>query len=87
MDDSEVDPMTIQVEISAEAEAQLAAQAAARSMDVPAYAAALLEQVARPHAQAGPGGHYRDRPRRAAFGELNGCHRPSIGSCYRLEST
>ena len=40
--------MTIQVEISAETEALLAAQAAARSMDVPSYAAALLEQAANP---------------------------------------
>lgn len=40
--------MTIQVELSAETEARLAAQAAARSMDVPAYAATLLERAAQP---------------------------------------
>ena len=38
----------IQVEISPETEARLAAQAAARSMDVPTYAATLLEQAAQP---------------------------------------
>ena len=38
--------MTIQVELSAETEARLAAQAAARRMDVPAYAATLLERAA-----------------------------------------
>jgi len=40
--------VTIQVELSAETEARLAAQAAARSMDVPAYAATLLERAAHP---------------------------------------
>ena len=35
--------MTIQVEISPETEAWLAAQAASQSMDVPSYAAWLLE--------------------------------------------
>jgi hypothetical protein len=40
--------MTIQVELSPETEALLAAQAAARSMDVPTYAATLLEQAAQP---------------------------------------
>ena len=40
--------MTIQVELSAETEARLAAQAAARCMDVPAYAATLLERAAQP---------------------------------------
>ena len=43
--------MTIQVELSAETEARLAAQAAARNMDVPAYAATLLERAALPAAQ------------------------------------
>jgi hypothetical protein len=38
--------MTIHVELSAETQARLAAQAAARSMDVPAYAAILLEHAA-----------------------------------------
>ena len=37
--------MTIQVEVSPETEARLAAQAAARSMDVRAYAASLLEEA------------------------------------------
>lgn len=40
--------MMIQIELSAETEARLAAQAAARSMDVPAYAATLLERAAHP---------------------------------------
>jgi hypothetical protein len=44
----EVVAMTIQVELSAETEARLAAQASARSMDVPAYAATLLERAANP---------------------------------------
>ncbi|MGA2250403.1 hypothetical protein [Terracidiphilus sp.] len=39
--------MTIEVELSAETQATLAAQAAARSMDVPSYAASLLEEAAR----------------------------------------
>ena len=38
--------MTIQIELSPEAEAHLAAQAAARSMDVPSYTANLLEEAA-----------------------------------------
>lgn len=40
--------MTIQVELSSETEALLAVKAAAHSMDVPAYAASLLEQAAHP---------------------------------------
>jgi hypothetical protein len=40
--------MTIQVELSPETESRLAAQAAARRMDVPAYAASLLERAAQP---------------------------------------
>jgi hypothetical protein len=36
--------MTIQVEISPETEAWLAAEAASQSMDVPTFAASLLEQ-------------------------------------------
>ena len=40
--------MTIQVKISPETEAWLAAQAALQSMDIPTYAAALLEQAKRP---------------------------------------
>ena len=42
--------MTIQVELSPETEARLAVQAAAHSMDVPTYAATLLEQAAQPRA-------------------------------------
>jgi hypothetical protein len=45
--------MTIQVEISPETLAWLAAQAATQSMDVPTYAASLLEQAKRP-AASGP---------------------------------
>lgn len=37
--------MTIQVEISPETEARLAAQAAARGMEMSAYAASLLEEA------------------------------------------
>jgi hypothetical protein len=40
--------MTITLDIKPELEAELAAQAAARGMDVPAYAAILLEQAAQP---------------------------------------
>lgn len=43
--------MTIQVELSTEVEARLASQAAARSMDAPAYAATLLERAAQPMPQ------------------------------------
>lgn len=38
--------MTITIEIKPELEAELAAQAAAKGMDVSAYAASLLEQAA-----------------------------------------
>jgi hypothetical protein len=40
--------MTITIEIKPEVEAELAAQAAARGMEVGAYAASLLEQAAQP---------------------------------------
>jgi hypothetical protein len=40
--------LTIQVELSAEVEARLTAQATARRMDVPAYAAVLLEEASLP---------------------------------------
>jgi hypothetical protein len=40
--------MTITVEIKPEIEAELAAQAAARGLDVKTYAANLLEEAARP---------------------------------------
>jgi hypothetical protein len=41
--------MTIRVEVSAETEARLAAEAAARNMDVSAYAGFLLEQATSPN--------------------------------------
>ncbi len=40
--------LTIQIELSPETESRLAIQAAAHRMDVPAYAATLLEQAAQP---------------------------------------
>ncbi len=40
--------MTITIDIKPEVEAELAAQAAARGMDVGTYAASLLEQAAQP---------------------------------------
>jgi hypothetical protein len=40
--------MTITVEIKPEVQAELAAQAAARGMDVPSYLATILEQAAQP---------------------------------------
>jgi hypothetical protein len=40
--------MTITIEIKPEVQAELAAQAAARGMDMPAYAAVILEQAAQP---------------------------------------
>ncbi len=40
--------MTITIEVKPEVEAELAAQAAARGMDVQAYAAVLLEQATQP---------------------------------------
>jgi hypothetical protein len=40
--------MTITVDIKPEVQAELAAQAAARGIDVPTYAAAILEQAAQP---------------------------------------
>jgi hypothetical protein len=40
--------MTIQVELSPEAEAWLAAEAASQSMDIPTFAASLIEQAKRP---------------------------------------
>ena len=44
--------MAIQIELSPETEARLAAQAAARSMDVPTYAASLLEEAILPAVSA-----------------------------------
>lgn len=46
--------MTITVEINADVEIELAAQADARGMDMPSYAAALLEQAARRAGQQAP---------------------------------
>ena len=46
--------MTITLDIKPELEVELAAQAAARGMDVPAYAAILLEQAAQPAEQPKP---------------------------------
>jgi len=43
--------MTITLEIKPEVEAELASQAAARGMDVPSYAAILLEKAAQPSEQ------------------------------------
>jgi hypothetical protein len=43
--------LTITLEIKPEVEAELAAQAAARGMDVPSYAASLLEKAAQPRGQ------------------------------------
>ena|SRR5271157_462957 len=43
--------MTITLEIKPEVEAELTAQAAARGMDVPSYAASLLEKAAQPAEQ------------------------------------
>jgi len=40
--------MTITLDISPEVEAQLARQAAARGVDVPAYVATLIEEAAQP---------------------------------------
>jgi len=47
--------VTITVELRPEVETELAVQAAARGMDVPSYAATLLEQAARPKRQRPPG--------------------------------
>ena len=46
--------MTITIEVKPEVEAELAAQASARGMDVQAYAALLLEQVAQPSPPSKP---------------------------------
>jgi len=43
--------MTITIEVKPEVEAELTAQAAAKGMDVSAYAASLLEQAAQPPTQ------------------------------------
>jgi hypothetical protein len=57
--------MTIQVELSPETEAWLAAQAASHRMDVPAYAASLLERAKYPAAvqsQSDSAASRRERP-------------------------
>jgi len=46
--------MTITIDIKPEVEAELAAQAAARGMDVRAYAAKVLEEAAKPVAEPVP---------------------------------
>ena len=46
--------MTITIQIKPELEAELAAQAAAKGLDVSAYAASLLEQAAQPAEQLKP---------------------------------
>ena len=46
--------MTITIEIKPELEAELTAQAAAKGMDVSAYAASLLEQAAQPNEPSQP---------------------------------
>jgi hypothetical protein len=48
----EATEMTIQVDISPETEAWLASQAAARSMDISGYVAALLERAKHPDAES-----------------------------------
>ena len=47
-DNSELRIMTITINIKPEVEAELARQAEIRGMDVPEYAATLLEQAAKP---------------------------------------
>lgn len=57
--------MTIQVELSPETEAWLAAQAASHRMEIPAYAASLLERAKHPDAgrpQDGTAESRRERP-------------------------
>ena len=46
--------MTIQVEISSETEAWLVTQAASQSVEVPTFAASLLEQAKRPTDRESP---------------------------------
>jgi hypothetical protein len=58
--------LTIQVELSPETEAWLAAQAAARSMDVPSDAASLLEQATSPSPLESPGRNLQPKPMRPA---------------------
>jgi hypothetical protein len=58
--------MTIEVELSPETEAWLAAQAASRSMEIPAYAASLLEQAKHPAALESCSRVSRPRPQRPA---------------------
>jgi hypothetical protein len=58
--------MTIQVELSPETESRLAAEAAARRMDIPAYVAALLEHAAlEPRSRDVPNGHARSSVRKS----------------------
>jgi hypothetical protein len=62
--------MAIQVELSAETEARLATQAAAHSMDVPAYAASLLERAANPAFQESPQTPHRRPTGRKSLAQL-----------------
>jgi hypothetical protein len=56
--------MTIQVEISPETEAWLAAEAASQSMDVPTFAASLLGQAKHPLDSASRSRTTQSRPQR-----------------------
>jgi hypothetical protein len=67
--------MTITLDIKPEVEAELAAQAAARGMDVSAYAATLLEQAAQPP---------RQEERKQSFSEFL-INSPLAGSGIDLE--
>lgn len=60
--------MTIQIELSSETEAWLAAQAASRSMDIPAYAASLLEQAKPTSALESPNHRIARSKRQRAIG-------------------
>jgi hypothetical protein len=67
--------MTITIEIKPEVEAELAAQAAAKGMDVSAYAASLLEQAAQPN---------EPQPRKQTLSEFF-MNSPLAGSGINLE--
>ena len=67
--------MTITIDIKPEVEAELAAQTAARGMDVRAYAASLLEQAAQPS---------KEEPRKQTLSEFL-MNSPLAGSDINLE--
>ena len=67
--------MTITIEIRPEVEAELAAQAAARGMDVSVYAASLLEHAAHPT---------KEEPRKQTLSEFF-MNSPLAGSGINLE--